>query len=59
MCPVCAASQVFVTIASYIEWLSAAGGARWSMPAMPANPADSAACAEATRRSNDIRSCGR
>ena len=50
---------VFVTIASYIECCSAPGGARWSMPAIPVKPADSAARAEATRRSNDIRICGR
>ena len=29
------------------------------MPAIPVNPADSAARAEATRRSNDVRICGR
>src|SRR5258708_1321750 len=52
---VCAASQVLVTIASYIGWSSAMGGARWSMPVIPTKPAASAAWARATSWSNDIR----
>ena len=39
----CAASQVVVTIASYIGCSAAIGGARWSMPVIPAKPAASAA----------------
>src|SRR5205085_540681 len=54
-----AASHVVVTIASYIGWSSAMGGARWSMPVIPTKPAASAACARATSLSNDIRICGR
>ena len=33
-----AASQVVVTIASYMGWSSAIGGARWSMPVIPDEP---------------------
>ncbi len=54
-----AASHAVVTIASYIGWSSAIGGARWSMPVMPTKPAASAARARATSCSKDSRICGR
>ena len=42
------ATQVLATIGSNMAWLSASGGARWSMPAMPWKPAASAAWARST-----------
>ena len=53
------ASQALVIIASNMGWLSASGGAMWSMLAMPSNPAASAARARATIWSMVRRICGR